>query len=217
MLCERLLFWIPALAGLIFTIFEKGIPRWEFTNWNGLAKEAANPVTETWGSEQRFDLILLDDHLHLPSNVTWIPLDLQPQPDSRIEYFSWIFTKVITTFSQLRFIMSNTLVIATFVMILIAFLGATIYRLHLKKEAEKGYLTSLVRFRNYETVNVFWELNSVSDRLRWFISTQEDQIFESMVVLMFEQENSSRMKTELISKVEKIQDLESELGALVIE
>lgn len=69
MLCERLLFWIPALVGLIFTILEKGIPRSEFTNWNSLAKEAANPIVVTWESEQRFDLIVLDDHLNLPSNV----------------------------------------------------------------------------------------------------------------------------------------------------
>lgn len=217
MLCERLLFWIPALVGLIFTIIEKGIPRWEFANWNSLAKEAANPIVEAWGSEQRFDLIVLDDHLHLPSNVTWTPPDLAPELDLRIEYLSWIFTKVIKTFSQLRSIVNNTFAIATIVMILIACLGATIHRLHLKKRAEKGYLTSLVQFMNNEAANVAWELKSVSDRLHWFISTQEAQIFESIVVLMFEQENSRRMRTELTAKGEIIQDLKSALGDLGIE
>lgn len=217
MLCERLLFWIPALVGLIFTIIEKGIPRWKFTNWNSLAKEAANPIVETWGSEQRYDLIALDDHLHLPSYVTWTPPDLPPELDLRIGYFSWIFTQLIKPFSQLRSIVNNTFAIATIVMILIACLGATIHRLHLKKQAEKSYLTSLVQFMNKEAVNVAWELKSVSDRLRWFISTQEAQIFESIVVLMFEQENSRGMRTELTAQEERIQDLKSALGELGIE
>lgn len=217
MLCERLLFWVPALVGLIFTIFEKGISRWEFTNWNSLAKEAANPIIETWGSEQRLDLIVLDDHLHLPSNIIWAPPDLLPELDPRIEYFSWIFNKVITAIFQLRSIVNNTFAIATIVMILVAFLGATIHRLHLKKQAEKCYLTSLFQFMNNERANVAWELKSVSDRLRWFISTQEAQISESMVVLMFEQENIRSMKTELTVKGERIRDLNSELGDLGIE
>lgn len=148
---------------------------------------------------------------------TWIPPDLLPEIDPHIEYFSWIFNQVITAFSKLRFIMNNTFAIATFVMMLIACLGATIYRLHLKNQAPKGYLTSLAQFRNYETVNVASELKSMSDRLRWFISTQEAQIFESMIALMSEQENSSRMKAELIAKGERIQDLKSALEDLVIE
>lgn len=220
MLCERLLLLIPALVGLIFTIFEKGIPRWEFANWNSLTKEAANPIVETWGSEQRFDLIVLDDHLHLPSSVTWAPPDLLSELDPHIEYFSWILNKVITAFFQLRSIVNNTVAIATIVMILVilvACLGATIHRLCLKKQAEKCYLTSLVQFMNKEAVNCAWELKSVSDHLRWFISTQEAQIFESIVELMFEQENSRRMKTELILKGERIRDLNSELDDIGIE
>lgn len=65
---------------------------------------------------------------------------------------------------------------------------------------------------NNERANVAWELKSVSDRLRWFISTQEAQISESMVVLMFEQENIRRMKNELTVKGKRIRDLNSELG-----
>lgn len=179
-----------------------------------MAKEAASPIVETWGSEQRYDLILLDDHLHLSSNVTWTPPDLPPELDLRIDYFSWIFTQVIRTFSQLRSIVNNTFAIATIVMILIACLGATIRRLHLKKQAEKSYLMSLVQFMNNEALSVAWELKSVSDRLHWFISTQEAQIFESIVVLMFEQENSRRMRTELTAKGERIQNLKSALGDL---
>lgn len=142
MLCEHLLFWIPDLVGLIFTIFEKGVSRWEFTNWNSLTKEAANPIIETWGSEQRFDLIVLDDHLHLPSNIICAPPDLLPELDPRIEYFSWIFNKVITAIFQLRSIVNNTFAIATIVMILVAFLGATIHRLHLKNVTSRACFIS---------------------------------------------------------------------------
>ena len=213
MWCEQLLLWVPALVGFIFTIVQKSIPRWEFTDWNGLAEEAANPIVETWGSEERFDLMVLDDRLHLPPSVIWTP----ENPSQHTGYFSWIFTKVITTFSQLRFIMNTTFALATIVVILVACLGAIIYRLHLKKQAEKSYFTSLVQFMKNEAANGACEQKSVSDRLHWIILTQEAQIFEAMIVLMFEQENIRKMKSELTAKEERIQDLTSAIGDLGIE
>ena len=213
MWCEQLLFWVPALVGLIFSIVQKSIPIWEFTDWKSLAEEAANPIVETWGSEERFDLIVLDNCLHLPPSVTWTPQN----PPQHTGYFLWIFTKVITTFSQLRSLMNMTFALTTIVVIIFACLASIIYRLHLKKQAEKSYFISLVQFMNNEAANGACELKSVSDRLHWIISTQEAQIFEAMLVLMFEQENIRKMKSELTAKEEKIQNLTSALGDLRIE
>lgn len=136
--------------GLIFTIIENGIPGWEFTNWNSLAKVAANPIVETWGSEQSFDLIALDNHLHLPPSVYMSPTAPPPIPDQR-GYLFKIFGMVITPSSKFRPTFNTTCVLATIVMILVvACLGATIYLLHLKKQAEIKYFINLVQFMKQE-------------------------------------------------------------------
>lgn len=60
-------------------------------------------------------------------------------------------------------------------------------------------------------------MKSVSDCPHWIISTQEAQIFELIIVLIFEQEKIRKMKSKLTTKKERIQDLTSALRDLGIE